>query len=148
MHSGGVTKTDTAQSATNDTIKSPPLFWEWRAEIADDNQGGDAVCRPKQNATADNNRKAKVRFRRRAAIEPRIGHLKSDFRLGRNRLKPDPLYEEFLFVLVSAIRNWALEHQIFGDWLPAQVFQGRLSFDSSAFISFAGGIVFESTNLT
>lgn len=33
-------------------------------------------------------RKMRARFRRRAAIEPRIGHLKSDYRLGRNlRLK-------------------------------------------------------------
>jgi IS5 family transposase len=32
-------------------------------------------------------RKARARFRRRAAIEPRIGHLKSDFRLGRNFLR-------------------------------------------------------------
>jgi IS5 family transposase len=43
--------------------------------------------RPKKNATAYKKRKAKARFRRRAAIEPRIGHLKSDFRLGRNFLK-------------------------------------------------------------
>jgi len=32
-------------------------------------------------------RKVRQRFRRRAAIEPRIGHLKSDFQLGRNFLK-------------------------------------------------------------
>jgi len=32
-------------------------------------------------------RKARKRFRRLAAIEPRIGHLKSDFRLDRNFLK-------------------------------------------------------------
>jgi len=43
--------------------------------------------RPKKNATAYEKRKAKARLRRQAAIELRIGHLKSDFRLGRNFLK-------------------------------------------------------------
>ena len=42
---------------------------------------------PAADATAYTKRKARARFRRRAAIEPRIGHLKSDFRLGRNFLK-------------------------------------------------------------
>jgi IS5 family transposase len=42
---------------------------------------------PKKGATNYEKRKARQRFRRRAAIEPRIGHLKSDFRLGRNFLK-------------------------------------------------------------
>jgi IS5 family transposase len=42
--------------------------------------------RAKKNATVYEKRKAKSRFRRREAIEPRIGHLKSDFRLGRNFL--------------------------------------------------------------
>ena len=42
---------------------------------------------PKKSDSAYQKRKAKERFRRRAAIEPRIGHLKSDFRLGRNFLK-------------------------------------------------------------
>ena len=42
---------------------------------------------PKKGATNYEKRKARQRLRRRAAIEPRIGHLKSDFRLGRNFLK-------------------------------------------------------------
>lgn len=42
---------------------------------------------PKKTDTDYARRKARARFRRRAAIEPRIGHLKSDFRLGRNFLK-------------------------------------------------------------
>jgi IS5 family transposase len=42
---------------------------------------------PKKSASPYQKRKARARFRRRAAIEPRIGHLKSDFRLGRNFLK-------------------------------------------------------------
>jgi IS5 family transposase len=82
--------------------------------------------RPKKNATAYEKRKAKARFRRRAAIEPRIGHLKSDFRLGRNFLKGqvgDAInlllaaaasnlnlwMRQVLFALVPAIQNWARE---------------------------------------
>jgi len=42
---------------------------------------------PKKSDSAYVQRKARARFRRRAAIEPRIGHLKSNFRLGRNFLK-------------------------------------------------------------
>jgi IS5 family transposase len=42
---------------------------------------------PKPDATDYARRQARKRFRRRAAIEPRIGHLKSDFRLGRNFLR-------------------------------------------------------------
>ena len=42
---------------------------------------------PKADATDYARRQARQRFRRRAAIEPRIGHLKSDFRLGRNFLR-------------------------------------------------------------
>jgi IS5 family transposase len=38
---------------------------------------------PKKDATNYEKRKARQRFRRRSAIEPRIGHLKSDFRLSR-----------------------------------------------------------------
>jgi IS5 family transposase len=43
--------------------------------------------RSKKEASAYEKRKARGRFRRRAAIEPRIGHLKRDCRLGRNFLK-------------------------------------------------------------
>lgn len=43
--------------------------------------------RPKKKATAYEKTKARKRFRRRAAIEPVIGHLKQDFRLSRNFLK-------------------------------------------------------------
>lgn len=42
---------------------------------------------PKKNATPYEKTKARKRFRRRAAIEPIIGHLKQDFRLSRNYLK-------------------------------------------------------------
>lgn len=43
--------------------------------------------RPKKKATPYEKIKARKRFRRRAAIEPVIGHLKQDFRLSRNYLK-------------------------------------------------------------
>jgi len=42
---------------------------------------------PKKSATPYEKTKARKRFRRRAAIEPVIGHLKQDFRLSRNYLK-------------------------------------------------------------
>jgi len=42
---------------------------------------------PKKDATAHEKQKMRRRFRRRAAIEPIIGHLKSDHRMGRNFLK-------------------------------------------------------------
>jgi len=42
---------------------------------------------PKKGATRYQKTKMRERFRRRAAIEPIIGHLKSDFRLARNFLK-------------------------------------------------------------
>lgn len=50
--------------------------------------GTNIVC-PAINATDSKYRKQKLRkgFRRRAAIEPRIGHLKSDHRLSRNFYK-------------------------------------------------------------
>ena len=42
---------------------------------------------PKKNATPYEKTKARKHFRRRAAIEPIIGHLKQNFRLSRNYLK-------------------------------------------------------------
>jgi IS5 family transposase len=92
--------------------------------------------RPKKNATAYEKRKAKARFRRRAAIEPRIGHLKSDFRLGRNFLKGQVggainlllaaaasnlslWMRQVLFALVSAIQNGAQERPFFRAPLPS-----------------------------
>lgn len=42
---------------------------------------------PKKGTSEYEKRKAKARFRRRAAIEPVIGHLKTDNRLSRNYLK-------------------------------------------------------------
>lgn len=42
---------------------------------------------PRKNASPDAIKLARKRFQKRAGIEPVIGHLKSDFRLGRNFLK-------------------------------------------------------------
>lgn len=43
--------------------------------------------RPNKDSTAYQKSRERKRFRKRAGIEPVIGHLKSDFRLGRNFLK-------------------------------------------------------------
>ena len=43
--------------------------------------------KPKKSDTTYEKRKARKRFRRRAGIEPIIGHLKQDFKLSRNYLK-------------------------------------------------------------
>ena len=54
-------------------------------------QGGDTQIlipgRPKKTDTPYQRRKARQRFRRRAAIEPVIGHLKHDHRMARSYLK-------------------------------------------------------------
>ena len=42
---------------------------------------------PKKSSTEYEKKKARNRFRRRAAIEPVIGHLKTDYRMARNFLK-------------------------------------------------------------
>ena len=43
--------------------------------------------RPKKSDTSSQRRKARLRFRRRAGIEPVIGHIKQDHRMARNFLK-------------------------------------------------------------
>jgi len=43
--------------------------------------------RPKKTDTPHQRRQARLRFRRRAGIEPVIGHLKHDYRMARNYLK-------------------------------------------------------------
>ena len=43
--------------------------------------------RPKKSDTPCQRRNARMRFRRRAAIEPVIGHVKHDHRMARNFLK-------------------------------------------------------------
>ena len=63
--------------------------------------------RGKKNASAYEKRKARKRFRRRAAIEPRIGHLKSDFRLDRNFLKGQ-VGDAINLLLAAAASNLSL----------------------------------------
>jgi len=63
---------------------------------------------PKKSATQYEKTKARKRFRRRAAIEPIIGHLKQDFRLSRNYLKGT--YGDMANVLLAAtaynLKKW------------------------------------------
>jgi len=63
--------------------------------------------RGKKNASVYEKRKARKRFRRRAAIEPRIGHLKSDFRLDRNFLKGQ-IGDAINLLLAAAASNLSL----------------------------------------
>jgi IS5 family transposase len=63
--------------------------------------------RVKKNASVYEKRKARKRFRRRAAIEPRIGHLKSDFRLDRNFLKGQ-IGDAINLLLAAAASNLSL----------------------------------------
>lgn len=64
--------------------------------------------KPKKNATPYEKSKARKRFRRRAGIEPIIGHLKQDFRLSRNYLKGT--YGDMANVLLAAtaynLKKW------------------------------------------
>jgi len=63
---------------------------------------------PKKSATQYEKTKARNRFRRRAGIEPIIGHLKQDFRLSRNYLKGT--YGDMANVLLAAtaynLKKW------------------------------------------
>ena len=63
--------------------------------------------RGKKSASVYEKRKARKRFRRRAAIEPRIGHLKSDFRLDRNFLKGQ-IGDAINLLLAAAASNLSL----------------------------------------
>lgn len=73
--------------------------------------GSTRVMLPQSDATplSESHRaQGRTRYRRRAAIEPRIGHLKSDFGLGRNFLKGTPGDELNLLLAASAsnLRLW------------------------------------------
>ncbi len=62
--------------------------------------------RPLKRDTPYQKRKKRKKFRRRAAIEPVIGHLKTDFRMGQNYLhgKRSPQINAFL-----AATGWNLK---------------------------------------
>ena len=61
--------------------------------------------KPRKRASAYEKRKARKRFRRRAGIEPIIGHLKSDYRLLRNYLKGD-VGDSINLMLAAAAYNF------------------------------------------
>jgi transposase, IS5 family len=66
---------------------------------------------PPAGQTPAQARAARLRFRRRAAIEPRIAHLKQDHRMGRNFLKGDM---GDVFNLLMAATAWNLRMWIRG----------------------------------
>jgi IS5 family transposase len=70
---------------------------------------------PSKTAKAYEKQKMRLRFRRRAAIEPVIGHLKSDFRLWRNYLRGS-LGDSLNLMLAAAafnLRKWMRKARIF-----------------------------------
>ena len=79
--------------------------------------------RPKKSDTPYQRRKARQRFRRRAGIEPVIGHLKHDYRMARNYLKGTLGDAINLFMAAAAynFRKWMRElwHHLslFAAWL-------------------------------
>ncbi len=70
---------------------------------------------PKKNSTEYEKKKAKARFRRRAAIEPVIGHLKTDNRLSKNFLKG--VFGDEINVMLAAaafnLRKWMRKAETF-----------------------------------
>ena len=85
------------------------------------NQVGEtAIIRPGKRLKRDSRyqvEKKRQRCRRRAAIEPLIGHLKSDYRLSRNYLKG---FEGDQFNLLMAACAWNLRK-----WVLALIFVDR-----------------------
>jgi len=68
-----------------------------------------------KRATSYQRQKARKRFRKRAGIEPIIGHLKSDYRLIRNYLK-GTVGDSINLMLAAAAFNfkkWMREVQLF-----------------------------------
>ncbi len=68
---------------------------------------------PTKTSSAYQKRKNKKKFRRRAGIEPIIGHLKSDFRLSRNFLAGVDGDRHNLMMAVCAFnfRKWIVNYQ-------------------------------------
>ena len=71
---------------------------------------------PKQADTEYQKKRARKRFRRRAAIEPVIGHLKSDHRLKRCYLKG--LIGDAINLMLAAaafnLKKWVRDNPVFG----------------------------------
>ncbi len=91
--------------------------------------------KPKKGATAYEKRKARKRFRRRAGIEPVIGHLKSDYRLLRNYLKGSEGDSINLMLAAAAFSFKKLMKQL--PYIFSQIFV--------ALTSFAKPVKFENT---
>ncbi len=110
------------------TLKIPP-----QAIIADRGYRGKTkiedtqIIIPKplgKKATAYQKAKTRKRFRRRAAVEPIISHIKSDFRMARNFLK-GVKGDHINALLAGAAFNFKrllrkIEHRIFGPTLKAK----------------------------
>ncbi|WP_237559856.1 IS5 family transposase [Desulfohalovibrio reitneri] len=91
--------------------------------------------RPKKSDTPYQRRKARQRFRRRAGIEPVIGHLKHDFRMAKNFLK-GALGDAINLLMAAAAFNFkkwmrGLKHflSLFAPWLCFGTWsRGRLKY--------------------
>lgn len=89
--------------------------------------GATKISIPKQQKHKNSYQKQKVRkkFQRRAAIEPIIGHVKQDFRLGRNYLKGF-LGDEINLILAAMafnMKSWIRQQKdIFGLWLQRVIY--------------------------
>ncbi|MBW2003162.1 MAG: transposase [Deltaproteobacteria bacterium] len=84
---------------------------------------------PGKRASAYEKRKARKSFRRRAGIEPIIGHLKSDYKLMRNYLKGS-LGDSINLMLAAAAFNFrklVRQHQIFLRFLLHSLFEEPVS---------------------
>jgi len=91
--------------------------------------------KPKPDASAYTKRKARKRFRRRTAIEPVIGHLKTRFRLNRNWLKGTTGDQINLLLSSTAwnLKKWMNkipdpDPNAFWAWLRRAVVQMRAAF--------------------
>lgn len=80
--------------------------------------------RPKKSDTPYQRRKARQRFRRRAGIEPVIGHLKYDYRMARDYLKGGVIGDAINLFMACAVYNFKkwmreLRHllSLFAVWL-------------------------------
>jgi len=98
---------------------------------------------PLKRATAYEKQKARKRFRRRAGIEPIIGHLKSDYRLGRNYLKGIAGDAINLMMAAAAFNFKKLLRQLiyFFVSILQHIFQSRIGFfrrpDHPSLLSFS-----------
>lgn len=79
-----------------------------------------SIPRQKKHKNSYQKRKVRKKFQRRAAIEPIIGHVKQDFRLGRNYLKGF-LGDEINLILAAMafnMKSWIRQQKgVFGLWL-------------------------------